>query len=36
MNSNYTGYFILFGGILLFVSVIGVIDLLSRPRERRR
>ena len=36
MNSDYTGYFILFGGILLFVSVIGVIDLLSRRRERRR
>ena len=32
MNSDYTGYFIQFGGILLFVSVIGVIDLLGRRR----
>ena len=36
MNSDYTGYFILFGGILLFVSVIGVIDLWNGRRERRR
>lgn len=30
-----TGFFILFGGITLFATVIGVLDLLAR-REKRR
>ena len=35
MNGANTGYFIVYGGILLFVSVICVIDSIDRRRERR-
>ena len=35
MTNDYTGYFILYGGILLFVFVICVIDWFDRRRERR-
>lgn len=31
-----TGFFVLFGGILLFVSIIGIMDLLNDRRDRRR
>lgn len=36
MNGANTGYFILYGGILLFVSIVGVVDWIDRRRERRR
>ena len=30
-----TGFFILFGGIALFATVIGVLDLLARRQHRK-
>ena len=36
MNRDYTGYFILYGGILLFASIIGLLDWLDGRRERRQ
>jgi nitrate reductase gamma subunit len=35
MTQNMWNVFILLGGILLFVTVIGVLDLVARRRQRR-
>ena len=31
-----TGFFILFGGAAVFVTIIGVLDLLARRQRHRR
>lgn len=31
-----TGFFILFGGIAAFATIIGVLDLLARRQRHRR
>ena len=35
MNQNMWNVFIMLGGILLFVTVIGTLDLIARRRARR-
>jgi hypothetical protein len=35
MNQNMWNVFILLGGILLFVTVIGILDRVGRRRHRR-
>jgi len=35
MSQNMWNVFILLGGILLFVTIIGILDLIARRRDRR-
>jgi hypothetical protein len=35
MDQNMWNVFIMLGGILLFVTIIGVLDLITRRRDRR-
>ena len=35
MNQNMWNVFIMLGGILLFVTVIGVLDAIGRRQQRR-
>ena len=35
MNQNMWNVFILLGGILLFVTIIGILDILGRRKQRR-
>lgn len=35
MNQNMWNVFIMLGGILLFVTVIGILDALGRHQQRR-
>lgn len=36
MTQNMWNVFILLGGILFFVTVIGVMDVIGRRQQRRR
>jgi hypothetical protein len=35
MNQNMWNVFILLGGIVLFVTVVGTLDIISRRKARR-